>query len=254
MEQSINSVLCQSYSNLELLIVNDGSTDNTQAIIERFTDDRIRFFFQKNKGVSAARNLALSHMKGNFFCMLDSDDVFTVNSIESRMKIFDQSPAITFVDGPVHVFDSAMRNLITTWAPSYEGNPFNQLVRLTGKCFFGPTWMIRINPSITYLFEERLTHGEELLFYISISKNGQYSFSRECILNYRKHSNSAMSNLIGLGRGYAILGTILAEKYGSQVKMIDRLFYQLKSRKIMFLSFIANQEYKNAFSYLLFGR
>ncbi|MBK8309957.1 MAG: glycosyltransferase family 2 protein [Chitinophagaceae bacterium] len=64
---SIQSVVDQTYSNWELLIINDGSTDNTAEVVQKFTDPRIRYFEKENGGVSSARNVGLDEMKGDFF-------------------------------------------------------------------------------------------------------------------------------------------------------------------------------------------
>lgn len=73
--QCLESILSQSYENIEVLVINDGSTDNTEQMIKPFlNDDRIKYFFQNNKGVSEARNTGLRVMKGEYICFVDSDD------------------------------------------------------------------------------------------------------------------------------------------------------------------------------------
>ena len=74
-EKCIQSVLVQSYDNLEIIIVNDGSTDDTGEKIRTFLyDERIRYIVQENKGLSGARNTGLDIMKGEYVCFIDSDD------------------------------------------------------------------------------------------------------------------------------------------------------------------------------------
>src|SRR5687768_3986107 len=99
-ETAIVSVLSQSYRNLELLIVNDGSTDNSEEVISRYlhSDPRVRYFKQENRGVAAARNVGLAEMKGSYFAFLDADDVYTVDSIALRMSKFEKSDALAFCD------------------------------------------------------------------------------------------------------------------------------------------------------------
>src|SRR5687767_1726855 len=84
-EAAIQSVLDQTYSNIELIIINDGSSDRTEEKIFKFNANCIRYFKQENKGVSAARNQGLENMRGDFFCFLDADDIYPLNSIASRM-------------------------------------------------------------------------------------------------------------------------------------------------------------------------
>ena len=75
MEQCLDSLIHQSYKNLEIILVNDGSTDDTDAKIQPYlSDDRIRYIIQENKGLSGARNTGLDIMKGEYVCFVDSDD------------------------------------------------------------------------------------------------------------------------------------------------------------------------------------
>jgi teichuronic acid biosynthesis glycosyltransferase TuaG len=252
--QAIQSVLSQTYQQFELLVVNDGSTDGTEQIVKQFTDPRIRYFVQKNAGVSAARNLALANKKGTYFCCLDSDDVLPSNSIQSRMEVFSRSSSISFVDGLVKVFDASLQRELYQWKPRKEGHVFRELIRLSGNCFFGPTWMVKVVPEAIYHFGNGMTHGEDLFFYISIANSGEYASTEDCILHYRKNEQSAMNNLTGLGRGYAALASKLAETQGDNFTMWDRFLFHLKIRKIMFLSFCSNGDYRKAFEYVILGK
>ena len=79
--RAIGSVLKQDYSNIELIVVNDGSTDNTRSVCEQFSDARIKVITQENKGLSGARNTGLSNSKGEFVTFVDSDDLVEYNFI-----------------------------------------------------------------------------------------------------------------------------------------------------------------------------
>lgn len=72
--RAIESVLNQSYSDFEIIVVDDGSTDNTKEVVCQFLDSRINYFFQENSGVSAARNTGSKLAKGDYLVFLDSDD------------------------------------------------------------------------------------------------------------------------------------------------------------------------------------
>jgi glycosyltransferase involved in cell wall biosynthesis len=74
--KAIESVLAQTFEDWELLIVDDGSTDNTKEVVAKYEDSRIRYFFQENQERSAARNHGISKAKGEYICFLDSDDYF----------------------------------------------------------------------------------------------------------------------------------------------------------------------------------
>lgn len=73
-KKCINSILNQTYKNFELLIINDGSTDNSLEICNKFKDKRIKIIDQKNAGCEYARLAGIKHSKGEFICFIDSDD------------------------------------------------------------------------------------------------------------------------------------------------------------------------------------
>lgn len=83
LEYGIDSVLKQSFQDFELIVVNDGSTDNSQRILESIDDDRIRIINQANSGVCRARNAALSKSSGEFIAFLDADDTWHLECLET---------------------------------------------------------------------------------------------------------------------------------------------------------------------------
>lgn len=83
LSKSVISVIKQNFTNWELIIVDDGSSDNTKDVIGGFDDLRIRYFWQNNRGRSAARNVGYSLAKGEWVCYLDSDDELLENHLEA---------------------------------------------------------------------------------------------------------------------------------------------------------------------------
>lgn len=252
---AIKSVLCQSYTNFELLVINDGSTDRTERIVLDLVarDPRVRYFHQENRGVSSARNSGLQHMQGAFFCFLDADDIFPPNSIASRVAKFCTDPQLCYCDGPVIICDENMKPK-RRWVPKRQGFVFKKLIRLTESCFFGPTWFIRRDPAFTYAFPEKMTHAEDLFFFIEISRLGKYGFVGEDILHYRSGQSSAMKNLKGLASGYLALYANVVSRFGNDVTVIDRIWLWLKIRKVMTLSFLADGYLLDAFYFLMMGK
>lgn len=84
--EAIQSVLNQSYANIELIIINDGSTDGTEKIIKSFRDYRIRYFFQTNSGAHHAINFAIKKSLGQIICVINSDDVYQEFRIEKCLE------------------------------------------------------------------------------------------------------------------------------------------------------------------------
>lgn len=93
--QAIESILNQSYTNIELIIINDGSTDNTLSIIKEFAtrDSRISVIDQNNAGKpSIVRNVGIKHAQGEFVCFLDADDLYDLDKIQIAMDVFNALP------------------------------------------------------------------------------------------------------------------------------------------------------------------
>lgn len=247
---AIDSVLSQSYENWELLIINDGSNDNTEEIINGYSDRRIKHFLQDNQGVSASRNKGLNQMSGDFFCFLDSDDFMPPDSLSGRIIKFQINPDIQYVDGVVAVYDQNLENLQFRWIPSFHGNPVNELLSVSGKCFFGPSWMIRRNKNINYQFQEHITHGEDLLFYINIAQvGGLYDYTNEIILHYRKGHQSAMKNLKGLEKGYYHIFKVIEANGNFSHNQISE--FRRRARKIILRSYLGHYQPFNTLASLL---
>lgn len=235
--EAIQSVLCQTYQNFELLVINDGSSDETGQIILSIQDDRIKSFNQEKRGVSSARNIGLQNMKGDYFCFLDADDKLPETSLENRLKVFQKNKRIEFVDGKVVIYNSDFSQSTDYWIPDFDGDPIEDLLKLKGKAFFGLTWMIKRKKHINYQFKQGLSHGEDLLFYINLCrKGGRYSFTEEPVLFYRKGHQSTMVNIRGLENGYRSI-------YHEIVEMEDipegwEKTFLKKARKVMFKSYL----------------
>ncbi len=85
-ERAVRSVLEQTFSDLELILVDDGSNDDTLERLDTYNDPRLRVFTQENKGVSAARNLGIRHSEGRCIALLDSDDYWLPRKLERQIR------------------------------------------------------------------------------------------------------------------------------------------------------------------------
>ncbi|MDP3350563.1 MAG: glycosyltransferase [Hydrogenophaga sp.] len=112
LEESLKSIIGQSYSRLEIIVVDDGSSDNTVAIARKYSelDGRIRIVSnQKRKGVAGARNTGISLANGEWCTFLDADDLWAPDSIEQRLFASEIYPDVDFFSGDYIEFNSASR-------------------------------------------------------------------------------------------------------------------------------------------------
>lgn len=200
--EAVRSALDQTHRHIELIIVNDGSTDRTGELLRSFKDPRIHLIEQANTGIGRARNVALDQVHGAFVCFLDADDVMPPRSIEARLAVLTADPGLTFADGTVIYMDRDLDKVLRTRVPSFNGEPLDRLAVFDRSCFFGNTWLIRWDPSWTYRFSEDLTHAEDLHFYMGMAEGRRYGHTTEPVLHYRITGHSSMSRLEGLERSY----------------------------------------------------
>lgn len=130
--EAVESVLIQNYRNFELVIVDDGSTDRTADIIAGFKDDRIRYFYQENKGVSSARNLAIRRAKGRLLMPLDADDMMVPNFIALHLEAFEKNPDVDLVYSDVLLIDADSKPIKAMEKPQYHDR--RHLIRDLFRC------------------------------------------------------------------------------------------------------------------------
>lgn len=97
--ETINSVVIQTYTDWELIVIDDGSTDSSASIVKDLmkSNDKIQYFYQENLGVSVARNNGLSKAKGNFIALLDADDVWEPENLTRKMVVLEKEASISWV-------------------------------------------------------------------------------------------------------------------------------------------------------------
>jgi len=96
LEEAISSVLAQTYKHLEVIIVNDGSTDGTEDIAKTFSGE-IKYFIQSNKGAGAARNLGIKKAMGDYLAFLDADDVWMDSKVARQISVFQEKRKVDMV-------------------------------------------------------------------------------------------------------------------------------------------------------------
>lgn len=130
---AIRSVLRQTYKNLEIIVIDDGSTDGT-AVIVKETLPKIIYDFQPHAGLGAARNKGVSLAKGEFFAFLDADDIWLEDKLMRQMETFYRQPHLDMVFGHVEQF-------YTVPSKSKTDGPGNNIKKIAG--YFAGSMLIR---------------------------------------------------------------------------------------------------------------
>jgi teichuronic acid biosynthesis glycosyltransferase TuaG len=123
-QQAIRSVLAQTRPDFELIVVDDGSTDETAERIRVFESDaRIEIISQRNLGLAAARNIAIERARGRFVSMLDSDDLWLPSFLEVMAEVLDREPEAGFAYTDAWVLEDSTRRIHRPSAMAYQDPP-----------------------------------------------------------------------------------------------------------------------------------
>jgi glycosyltransferase involved in cell wall biosynthesis len=128
--ESVNSVIDQTYSNWELIIVDDYSTDESQELIKSFASkyDNIKAYFNpENKGANYCRNLGVENANGSYIVFLDADDLLTTQCLEGRMNVMNENDTLDFCVFTMGVFNKKIGDSDLEWKPTSK-NPLNDFL------------------------------------------------------------------------------------------------------------------------------
>lgn len=197
--QCVNSVLSQQYDNWELIVVNDGSTDNTPQILDQYakTDSRIHVIHQTNQGVQKAREIAVMTARGDYLCFVDSDD--TLASATSLQLMADQitSEDIILVIGRINVEGEKRQKLLdayhftTTDTTTYLTYMFTGKSNwaLWGKLYKTAYFRTLNKPEITVATAEDALYN---IMYCSAHPQSKVAMVNKPVYNYLMRSNSVI--------------------------------------------------------------
>ena len=207
--QCLDSLVNQQYKNLEIICVNDGSTDNSLAILEKYKqrDDRIIIISQPNKGLSATRNTGLKHVTGEFVVFVDSDDWLELDAISLMSQIF-KTPEIDFL-----CFGTQIHTEGNDDTASYYGRTYSKSRIVSTNSH----WITKINVSAwSKIYRTEFLKTNDLLFPVGlyyediafywkcISLARKIALSSHVLYNYRIRKNSIMGNSYVKKKGMAI--------------------------------------------------
>lgn len=201
LEETLTSVLTQTYTDLDIIAVDDGSSDNSAGIVVRLgkRDSRVRLFsMPQNQGIARARNRAMEEVRGDYIAFLDSDDLWDPEKIKKQVALLDRHPAAGLIFTASRVVDK-------------DGNILNENLCAGREIPTGRidplTFIIDRYPLITSsvmirgecvrdlgMFDSRFETGEDFEYWLRILRRFDQIFIPEVLTSYRDHAQSASKN------------------------------------------------------------
>jgi glycosyltransferase involved in cell wall biosynthesis len=188
---SVESIISQTYANLEILIIDDGSTDKCMETIADINDSRIRIITQQNAGKSAALNHALRELSGTFYAVQDADDISHHQRIERQVECMQANPTIAAVLTGYDIILGG-RNV----APIFNVKSINQCrneIMQFKMPAHDPTAMFRVSLVEKFHYEISLRYGEGLDYIWQVGELYPVQVLGECLYSYRVHPCSLMT-------------------------------------------------------------
>lgn len=191
--EAISSVLNQTYSDYELIIVDDGSTDNTGQVVASFASPKIRYVPLEHQGRSRARNHALSLAQGQYIAFLDSDDQFLPNKLEFQMYCMKNEPEIDMVYSSAITVDEKGEFLSFYFKANSTGMIYYDVVFFYPQIMFPSTWLLRAKIlQDVGLFDEHLDRYEDIDFCRRVARKFNIQGIFQPLLKFRAHPETSM--------------------------------------------------------------
>jgi len=187
--EAIDSVLAQTYKDIEIIIVDDGSSDNTKNVVLMYKD-KIKYIYQNNKGEAGARNRGIKEAQGEFIAFIDADDIWLENKLEKQMEIISNMSA-DLVHCRMYVMEN---NKIVEGKikPTKPAITFYDLL-LGGKSLLMTIVVKKACFDKIGLFDESIKLATDYDMWLRFSLKYKISFIDEPLAIYRRHSNQLSS-------------------------------------------------------------
>jgi glycosyltransferase involved in cell wall biosynthesis len=226
--ETIQSVINQRYTSWELIIVDDGSNDDTKKQVGEFKDDRIKYFFIEHSGViGAVRNAGMKYARGEYIAFLDSDDLWLPNKLEYQLALLEKHSEASFIFGHGEHFGNG-----ATPTPDLEkffvGQIFHPFLFERRFIFYVPTLLFKkeVLGEIANI-DESLFYAGDIDFFLRMAYSFEGIFSNDIIVRIRKQEIShSQGNELNAYDDYLKMLT----KHLNEKRLTPKQFSQLASR------------------------
>ncbi len=217
----IESILNQTFTNFELVILNDGSTNNAQEIILSYNDPRIKYYKQDNSGITKTRNKLLSLAQGKYIAIADHDDISLADRLEKEYNYLENNPQISLVSGWIEIL-----NTKKIW----KTKPSPRYLDFLKRCeIIHPACMWRKADFEKYnlIYEEGYYGAQDYALFAKAAKYLNMANIQEVLLKYRKHENNASNQKSKMS----------SESEKIQKEILNFLTENIKTQKLLYNKF-----------------
>ncbi len=239
---TLRSVIDQTHESLEILVVDDGSTDGTAAILEMLAqqDSRIHLLSQSNRGVAAARNLGIKCAQGDFIAPLDADDIWHRDRISKQYRcLVDTEDDVGLVYSPcIGIDDSGARQSSCMDRNRFDGIVFLQLVMgyflgCASTCLIKKACLRSVGLYDEKYFQQQAQGCEDWDLYLRIARQYRFRFLPDCLIAYRQATGSMSVDVNQMLRSY---DRMMAKLGGPESVVPTRVFGWSRGAYLFYLS------------------
>lgn len=232
--EAIDSVLAQTYGNVEIIVVDDGSIDETPSALEPYRD-RIVYLRQENRGRSAARNAGIAVSSGEYLAFLDSDDVFLPDKLTTQVGFLVEHPDVDVVYGHGYILtDRGIEGPLppALLTPVTSDDPMVVLKRLLRRSLFPPHLALIRTSALdpNQLFDESLEVLEDWDFWLRLGLRGAaFRYQHDVVASYRWYPGNTPQGIRALAAaGPVICGKVVARDLDRGLAENLRQYFRLR--------------------------
>ena len=223
LRNAIASVLAQTFTDLEILVVDDASGDNTREVVEEFKESSIQYIrHDANCGGAVARNTGITHSRSEYIAFLDDDDEWLPNKLEVQMKVFEHcSPQVGAIYTGHRNVNRETGETIGIWRPLKKGHIYEDLMKKNWVSTTSSVVLKRECLKNVGTFDERLPSFQDYDLWIRIAREYLFEYVDEILVTYYEHRKKIWTNHGALEKGI----DVMVDKYAQSKELKKNFSY-----------------------------